>query len=136
MALTKEKIDALQGRMQALGIKEDDLIETFIQGSGKGGQKINKTSSCVQLTHIPSGIQIKCQQERSRELNRFLARRQLCDRIEEKLLGEKSKKEQEIAKIRRQKQRRSRKQKLKMIEQKRQTSEIKKLRKPPSSSND
>ena len=129
--VSKEKSDELKKRMESLGILEDDLIEKFILGSGSGGQKINKTSSCVYLKHIPSSIEIKCQKERSRELNRFLARRDLCDRIEEMTNRAESKKVQEIEKIRRQKKRRSRKSKEKMLEEKKQHSQIKKQRKEP-----
>jgi len=127
--ISTEKQLELQERMERLGIREDDLIEKFILGSGKGGQKINKTSSCVYLKHLPSGIEIKCQKERSRELNRFYARRDLCEKIEYSLLKEKSEKQKEIAKIRRQKKRRTRKTQVKLIEQKRQRSYIKSLRK-------
>ena len=70
----QDKRAALKRRMVDLGILEDDLIERFIRGTGHGGQKINKTSSCVYLHHQPSGIEIKCQAQRSREMNRFLAR--------------------------------------------------------------
>ena len=70
-----EKITALENRMLGLGISEDTLVEKFITGSGSGGQKINKTASCVYLKHLPTGIEVKCQQQRSRELNRYLARR-------------------------------------------------------------
>ncbi|MFN4872430.1 MAG: peptide chain release factor family protein, partial [Akkermansiaceae bacterium] len=69
-----DKIAALEQRMLALGIVPDDLLEKFVRGSGAGGQKINKTSNCVFLKHLPSGIAIKCQMDRSREMNRFLAR--------------------------------------------------------------
>jgi peptide chain release factor len=129
--VSKEKLDELEQRMQSLGIKEDDLIEKFILGSGKGGQKINKTSSCVYLKHIPTGIEIKCQRERSREMNRFYARRDLCERLEEKLENKKSEKQQEFEKIRRQKRRRSRKSKEKMLAGKKQLSEKKLLRSTP-----
>ncbi len=81
--ITKEKLEKLEKWMEDLSIKDDDLIEKFILGSGSGGQKINKTSSCVYLKHIPTGIEIKCQKERSRELNRYVARKELCNRIEE-----------------------------------------------------
>lgn len=104
--------------MEALGIRESDLVENFIRGSGSGGQKVNKTSSCVQLLHAPSGIEIKCQRERSQALNRFFARRELCDRIEEQVAGKKSKKRQEMEKIRRQKRRRSRRSKERMLKDK------------------
>lgn len=109
------KADALAGRMIRLGVRETDLIEKFVLGSGKGGQKLNKTSSCVYLQHIPSGIEVKCQRERSRSLNRFLARRELCDRLEQRLLGAQSARQQEWEKIRRQKRRRSRRQKERML---------------------
>ncbi len=123
--VTTEKRDALFQRMERLGIREADLGEKFILGSGSGGQKINKTSSCVHLLHKPSGTEVKCQRERSRELNRFLARRELCDRIEEKQLGAKSARQQAIEKLRRQKRRRSRRQKERMLEGKRRQSEKK-----------
>ena len=118
-------------RMEGLGIKEGDLIERFILGSGKGGQKINKTSSCVYLKHLPTGIEIKCQQERSRELNRYYARKMLCDRLEERLFHAKSARQQEIEKIRRQKRRRSRRSKEKMLAEKKEHSERKRFRKSP-----
>ena len=99
--LTKE--EDLHLRMQRLKIKDSDLVEKFILGSGSGGQKINKTSSCVYLKHLPTGIEVKCQKSRSRELNRVYARRELCEKLEELLFQEKSKKQQAIEKIRRQK---------------------------------
>ena len=111
--------------MERLGIKEADIEEKFILGSGKGGQKLNKTSSCVYIKHIPSGIEVKSQKSRSRDSNRFLARRELCERVEEQVLGEKSKRRQEIERIRRQKRRRSRRQKERMLEKKRHQSEKK-----------
>src|ERR1700722_13354048 len=113
-----DKWEELLAQMQALGIQEGDLIEKFILGSGSGGQKINKTSSCVYLKHIPTGTEIKCQKERSREMNRYYARKELCDRLEEKQEGIRSKKQQEHEKIRRQKRRRSRKSKEKMLTEK------------------
>lgn len=117
--------------MGKLGIKEEDLIEKFILGSGSGGQKINKTSSCVYLKHIPTETEVKCQRDRSRSMNRFLARRDLCDRLENLLSEEKSKKQMAIEKIRRQKRRRSRKSKEKMLANKQKHSEKKNLRGPP-----
>jgi protein subunit release factor B len=122
---TQEK---LQKRMEALGILEQDLDEHFIRGSGSGGQKINKTSSCVQLIHKSSGIEIRCQKTRSQADNRYWARRELCERIEEKVLGEKSAKQQAAEKIRRQKRRRSRRAKAKMLDAKAKQGTKKKLR--------
>lgn len=131
MALSKEKENELLLRMEKLGIKEDDLIEKFILGSGSGGQKINKTSSCVYLKHIPTGIEVKCQRDRSRTMNRFLARRELCEKLETQLFEEKSQKQKVSEKIRRQKRRRSRKSKEKMLADKQKHSEKKSLRRPP-----
>ena len=73
-----EKLAALRERMEDLGIREQDLEESFVRGSGRGGQKVNKTNNCVYLRHTPTGIAVKCHADRSRELNRFLARRELC----------------------------------------------------------
>ena len=124
----KSREQALADKMSKLGIREEDLIEKFILGSGSGGQKINKTSSCVYLKHLPTGIEVKCQRDRSRELNRLFARRELCDKIEELVLKEKSKKQQAIEKIRRQKRKRSKRAQEKILESKRHHSEIKKMR--------
>ncbi len=129
--ISQEKELQLRERMLNLGIKDEDLIEKFILGSGSGGQKINKTSSCVYLKHIPTGIEVKCQRDRSREMNRYYARRELCEKLEYRFFKQKSEKQQEIAKIRRQKKRRSRKTQEKLIERKRANSEKKQLRKAP-----
>lgn len=102
------KRKALAQRMAALEIYEDQLSERFIKGSGRGGQKINKTASCVYLLHKPTGIEIKCQHSRSQSANRFFARRELCDRLEHLKLGDSSPRLQAIDKIRKQKQRRRR----------------------------
>lgn len=133
MGISKEKVDELAARMERLGIRESDLIEKFILGSGSGGQKINKTSSCVYLKHIPSGIELKCQWERSRELNRYRARKELCDRLEESVFKEKSKRQMAFEKIRRQKRRRSKRAQEKVLEQKRKDSSKKALRRTPPS---
>ena len=119
--------------MLALGILPDDLVEKFIRGSGSGGQKINKTASCVYLKHEPSGIEIKCQSDRSREMNRFLARRELCEKYAEKIHGIKSARQQAREKVRRQKRRRSRRQKNKMLDNKSKHSQKKQLRRKPDS---
>lgn len=127
-----DKIAALEARMEKLGITNDTLTEKFIQGSGSGGQKVNKTASCVYLKHITSGIEVKCQQQRSRELNRFLARRELCERLEEIRDGKKSARQQAQEKIRRQKRRRSRRAKNRMLDDKSKHSDKKSMRKPPN----
>jgi len=125
------KEDALKAKMASLGIKEADLDEKFIRASKAGGQKVNKTCSCVYIRHRPTGIAVKCQQERSQALNRFLARRILANKIESLLLGRKAEQQKKIEKIRRQKRKRSRRAKEKMLRTKKIRSEQKKLRKTP-----
>ncbi|HBF11862.1 MAG TPA: peptide chain release factor-like protein [Deltaproteobacteria bacterium] len=129
VSLTKE--ETLQKRMDKLGLTESDLEESFTHGSGAGGQKINKTSVVVLLKHIPTGLQVRCQQSRSQALNRFLARRLLVEKLEEKIRGEKSRKQQEIEKIRRQKRKRSKRAKEKMLAGKKHRAEKKGWRKKP-----
>jgi len=118
--------------MKALKINDSDLVEKFILASGKGGQKVNKTACCVYLKHLPTGFEVKCQSSRSQELNRFHARVKLCEKILEKLGDEKSAKQKEIAKIRQQKRRRSRRQRQKILDKKRAQGEKKALRRPPT----
>lgn len=120
--------DELARRMAALGIRDADLEESFIRGSGAGGQKVNKTSSCVYILHRPSGIEVKCQRERSQAMNRYFARRELCDRLEARIKGAKAARQQEAEKIRRQKRRRSRRQKARMLDDKRHHGAKKALR--------
>lgn len=81
-AVSEEKNNWLKEKMEALGIHEKDLLEKFVRSSGKGGQKVNKTSTCVYLKHIPTGVQVKCMKDRSQSINRFLARRELIGKIE------------------------------------------------------
>jgi len=128
----RDKEEALKAKMDSLGIKETDLKEKFIRSSKKGGQKVNKTSSCVYLKHKPTGIEVKCQKERSQALNRFLARRILINKIESFVRGKKTEEQRRIEKIRRQKRKRSRRAKEKMLRYKKMRSEKKELRKPPT----
>lgn len=104
--------------MLELGIRESDLEESFVRSSGAGGQHVNKTSSCVQLLHRPTGLLVKCQDDRSQAVNRFLARRILVSRYEALILKRKTDEQQKWEKIRRQKRRRSRRSKEKMLEEK------------------
>ena len=127
-SVSSEKEAALRERMDRLGVSENDFRETFVRSSGPGGQKVNKTSSCVCLVHVPTGLSVKCQQERSQALNRFLARRLLLDRIERIQTGMLSAEKQRIEKIRRQKRRRSRRARENILEQKHIRSEKKSLR--------
>ena len=128
MPVSQEKETAIQQRMESLGVREEEFRETFIRSSGPGGQKVNKTSSCVHLVHIPTGLSVKCQQERSQALNRFLARRLLLDRIERLKTGLVSAEKMRVEKIRRQKRRRSRRAQEKILEAKHLQSEKKTLR--------
>jgi len=103
--VSEEKSRLLREKMESLGIREEDLEERFIRSSGAGGQKVNKTSSCVYLRHLPTGIEVKCMRERSQSLNRFLARRELVERIE-RLMGRGTQRDVEIERRRRQKAKR------------------------------
>ena len=124
MPVSPEKDAALRARMAALGIRESDLDESFVRSSGPGGQHTNKTSTCVQLVHRPTGIAVKCQEDRSQAVNRYRARRMLADRVESQIAGRKSAEQQAREKIRRQKRRRSRRAKNKMLADKHHRSGI------------
>lgn len=127
-----KKREELRIRMHRLGLKEDDLVEKFIRGSGAGGQKINKTSVVVYLFHPASKMEVRCQEGRSQALNRYFARRMLVEKLEEKLLGLKREKDRLKSKIRRQKKRRSRRSKEKILSDKKHFGFKKKLRSKPT----
>jgi protein subunit release factor B len=117
-AVSAEKESQLALRMAALGVREADLEENFVRSGGHGGQNVNKVATCVVLLHRPTGLQVKCQATRQQGLNRFLARRLLLDKIEEKQTGVVAAQRAEIEKIRRQKRRRSRRARNKMLDDK------------------
>ncbi|KTD09168.1 peptide chain release factor [Legionella gratiana] len=131
--INKDKWNKLTDWMAALHLNEADLIEKFILGSGKGGQKLHKTTSTVYLKHTPSGLEVKCQESRSRDDNRYFARIRLCEKLHSILNVEKTKKQQQIEKLKRQKKRRSRRAKQKILDDKSKQSELKALRKKPES---
>lgn len=104
-AVSEEKNRWLQAKMESLGIREKDIEEKFVRSVGRGGQNVNKTSTCVYLKHIPTGIQVKWMRERSQSLNRFLARRELVLKIERLSVGM-TVEDLEIHKVRKQKSKR------------------------------
>ena len=130
--VSPEKQHALAVRMRVLGVREEDLDEHFVRSGGKGGQNVNKVSTCVVLRHRPSGVTVKCQRERSQALNRFLARRELLEKLEARARGVAEARAAERGRIRRQKRRRSRRAKEKMLAAKRAQSEKKAARRAPS----
>ena len=107
-AVSEEKNHQLRELMAMVGLVESDIEEKFVRSSGAGGQHVNKTATCVQLTHRPSGIEVKCMKDRSQSVNRFLARRELAERLAA-LAGLATKQDREHDRIRRQKTRRERK---------------------------
>jgi protein subunit release factor B len=123
--VSEKKEKALLERMRELNVKEDDIEENFIRSSGPGGQKTNKTSSCVCLHHIPTDITVKCQKERSQPLNRFFARRILLDQIERKQTGFVQEEQKRIEKIRNQKRKRKKRAKEKLTDLKPKSNESK-----------
>jgi len=126
VGLEKEK--ALREMMVRLGVREEDIVEKFIRAQGPGGQNVNKVSTCVYLRHLLTGIEVKCQEERSQAQNRYRARQLLLKKIECAILRKSSEEQKRIEKIRRQKRRRSRRAKLKILESKRRHAAKKFLR--------
>jgi protein subunit release factor B len=113
--VSPEKQAQLALRMAALDVREADIEESFVRSGGHGGQNVNKTSTCVMLLHRPTGLQVKCQATRQQGLNRFIARRLLLDKIEAQKNGFVAEERARVEKIRRQKLRRSRRSKNKML---------------------
>ena len=128
--ISPETIERIKALMAEASVFDEDLEESFILGGGPGGQKTNKTSNVVRLSHEPSGLMVRCGETRSRETNRWLARRMLAELILEREKGRKSAARQAAEKIRRQKRRRSRRQKQKMLDEKHAHAEIKRNRRP------
>ncbi len=114
--ISDKKVEELHKRMAACGLGEEDIEERFIRGSGPGGQKINKTASCVYLKHTPTGLSVKMQKTRVQPLNRFYARRRLCELLEQEVMGKTSPQDLKQEKLRKQKQRRKRRTKKKLEE--------------------
>lgn len=131
--ISHKKLTALERKISTLGLRECDFVETFMRACGAGGQNVNKVSTCVLVRHLPTGLECRCQRERSQALNRFLAKRDLVDKIEVQILGRASQKRHAIEKLRRQKRRRSRRAKEKMLADKHQQSIKKGFRKNPQS---
>jgi len=113
--VSPEKAAQLSRRMDELGVRETDIEESFVRSGGHGGQNVNKTSTCVMLLHRPTGLQVKCQATRQQGLNRFLARRLLLDKIEAMKTGFVAAQRAGMEKIRRQKRKRSRRAKARML---------------------
>ena len=111
--VTKKKEEELYTSMKSLSIFEEDIDEKFIRSSGKGGQNVNKSSTCVQLKHLPSGIIVKYQKERTQNLNRFFARRALVKKLDEIVNGQQSEENQKREKLIKQKNKRKKRAKKK-----------------------
>ncbi|TRZ96426.1 peptide chain release factor-like protein [bacterium] len=125
-----DKVKALPKGISGLGIAESEIIEKFVKSRGPGGQNVNKTATCVYLKHIPTGIEVKCQRERSQVLNRYIARQLLFRKVRELSLSILNKEKQLKARLRRQQRPRSKKAKLLMLQEKRVRSQKKLSRRP------
>lgn len=120
--------ESLLKRMAKIGLREEDIEESFIRGTGAGGQKINKTSSTVVLVHVPSGVEVRCQRERSQSLNRLIAREELCSKLEQKLQAVRQEKRDAVEKKKRQNRKRPRGVKERILQSKHKRSDVKKQR--------
>lgn len=114
--------------MERLGIRELDLEESFVRSSGHGGQNVNKVSTCVILKHVPSGLVVRCQKDRTQAMNRYWARRILVEKFDAQIRGWRSEEMKRVAKIKRQKRKRSKRAKDKMLQAKQAHGEKKQLR--------
>ncbi|PIQ88129.1 MAG: peptide chain release factor-like protein [Candidatus Omnitrophica bacterium CG11_big_fil_rev_8_21_14_0_20_43_6] len=119
MSVAVEKNLTLEKRMALLGVREEDIVENFIRSSGPGGQNVNKTSTCVYLKHLPTGLEVKCQRQRSQLLNRSLARHILLSKIEHKIQQDNLQKQSLRAKIMRRNRQKPKSLKIKILEGKR-----------------
>jgi len=128
-SVSTRKEKELKEKMRRFGVKESDITESFIKSSGRGGQNVNKVSTCVCLKHDPTGIRVKCKKERTQALNRFIARRILVSKIETLILCKASAEKKRIEKLRRQKRKRSKRAKEKMLDEKKKQAQKKNLRK-------
>jgi protein subunit release factor B len=126
--VSQAKEQALKDKMASFNIREEDIVESFVRSGGHGGQNVNKTSTCVYLKHVPTGIEVKLQKERSQALNRYHARVLLLKKIEQRIMGARSEELKRVEKIRRQKRKRSKRSKEKILADKAAQSEKKKLR--------
>lgn len=124
----KDTTRDIDERMARLGIRESDIVEKFVRSSGPGGQNVNKTSTCVYLKHMPTGVEVKCQEERSQAQNRLAARLLLTRKIEQLLQRESLERRAQSEKLRRQKRKRSRAAKTRMLEDKKKRGQKKRLR--------
>jgi protein subunit release factor B len=129
--VSPEKQHALLMRLERLGVREADLEERFVRSGGAGGQNVNKVATCVVLRHLPTGTSVKVQEARTQAMNRFLARRLICEKLETEREGRRSAREQEIERLRRQKRKRSKRAKEKMLAGKHAQSEKKAMRRAP-----
>ena len=128
MATIAKEALTLEKKMFVLGVREEDIVESFIRSSGPGGQNVNKTATCVYLKHLPTGLEVKCQRQRSQLLNRNLARHILLSKIENQIKHELLQKQSIKAKIMRSTRKKPKGIKLRILEHKRRHSEKKSTR--------
>jgi protein subunit release factor B len=128
MANYFDKEKALSLEMARLGLREEDIIERFVRSSAPGGQNVNKTSTCVYLKHVPTGTEVKCQKERSQAQNRYFARELLLKKIKESLLKRQLEQKHRIEKLKRQRRKKPKYLKLRILEEKKKHAQKKSFR--------
>jgi protein subunit release factor B len=127
-SLTAAEPDELKKRMEALGIRDEEIEETFVRSGGHGGQNVNKVATCVMLLHRPTGVQVKCQETREQARNRVLARRLLVEKLEQRQREREAARRSAAEKERRKKRGRSRAAKQRILADKARRSEKKSMR--------
>lgn len=120
----------MEERLAKAGVRPGDLDERFLRSGGSGGQNVNKVETAVTLVHLPTGLMVRCSEERSQGLNRYLARLRLAEKLEARAREDIARRRHALEKLKRQKRGRSKAAKARMLENKRHRAGVKGTRRP------